>query len=459
MRVRDAWACVLASLIGIAGCSDDSGKTSPEEMDAGEALDAAAGADGATDAGPSADASDARVDAATGPIDVSGKAVGGARQPLSDVQVVLLPDRATTTDSEGEFQFEGVETPYDIAVIFRAEVGSDSAVVYRGLTRADPVLEHSVASTSTVREAELSGTIGGGLFDESNPGAFTTAVYFTSSAPDAVTLASSTNGSYALSRSDLTWAGPEPLMGRVHALQYRTDGSGTVTSFSAYGRSSQIAVNDGDRLTDVDVTLDQELTDAAVQGEASVPENHTFSRVYMHLVPSEQISLRVTSDTAPAYSFVTPDLEGAQVMLSASASDSDSVTSTRGLFDPNSDSADLELFPAPEPQTPANNASNVDRGTSFTWKPFEYDVYFVNVRTSSTSSSAPEVSLYTAEPTTTLPDLRAFGFELSSGTQYEWFVRGFAPASMNEAASPTRGELLGSHIGRSANREFTRAGN
>src|SRR5215472_3550718 len=71
-------------------------------------------------------------------ITVAGKVTDQAKQALSGAIVVIGAQHATT-DASGAFSIGGVTAPYDAAVI--VPVGArNTAIVYKGLTRADPTL-------------------------------------------------------------------------------------------------------------------------------------------------------------------------------------------------------------------------------------------------------------------------------------------------------------------------------
>src|SRR5690606_11740659 len=71
---------------------------------------------------------------------VRGTVVNHWLRPVRDV-TVMIGDQVTTTDSEGEFEFENVAGTYDVMLdvsSLRYGVAARSGWVYQGVTRRDP---------------------------------------------------------------------------------------------------------------------------------------------------------------------------------------------------------------------------------------------------------------------------------------------------------------------------------
>ncbi len=87
-------------------------------------------------------------------ITVSGTLVDGTGQPVSGVAIAIGEATPVNTDSAGHFSIAGVKPPYELTVI---DAAAKSAVVYKGLTRADPKLLHLGAGEGLFHGAALSG--------------------------------------------------------------------------------------------------------------------------------------------------------------------------------------------------------------------------------------------------------------------------------------------------------------
>jgi len=73
---------------------------------------------------------------------------------------LVLGDRSITSDSNGSFTFSDVSRPYDLAQVILDEVPTQYAIVYSGLTRADPVLSDHRRLT-TFSSASMTGNLTG----------------------------------------------------------------------------------------------------------------------------------------------------------------------------------------------------------------------------------------------------------------------------------------------------------
>ncbi|HEY1908969.1 MAG TPA: hypothetical protein VGG91_23200, partial [Myxococcaceae bacterium] len=79
-------------------------------------------------------------------ITVAGKVLDGVKKPVTGATVAIGAQH-TTSDGTGSFSIAGVTAPYDAVLI--VPVGPrNAAVVYKGLTRADPTLFAIPVSTS-----------------------------------------------------------------------------------------------------------------------------------------------------------------------------------------------------------------------------------------------------------------------------------------------------------------------
>jgi len=100
-------------------------------------------------------------------------------------------------------------------------------------------------------------------------------------------------------------------------------------------------------------------------------------------------------------------------------------------------SGPLEIEPSPAPRIsqPANNATDVDASTTFSWDNYANGVHLLSL-SPATDSDAPSLFIVTDETSATLPELTGLGFSLSADTDYHLRVIGVGPASgIDDAAS------------------------
>src|SRR2546428_814714 len=86
-------------------------------------------------------------------VTVSGSVRDRVAEPISGA-TVLVGKSSATSSSDGTFSIPGVVTPYDITAVLPAQ---NTALIYKGLTRSDPVLLYPDV-TGAERTATISGT-------------------------------------------------------------------------------------------------------------------------------------------------------------------------------------------------------------------------------------------------------------------------------------------------------------
>src|ERR1700687_3482031 len=85
-------------------------------------------------------------------ITVSGRVVNYWKNPIAGAPVVVSGKPPLVTDGNGRFSVTDVTVPYNVSLV---HIGSKSANIYKGLTRADPVLV-GPSDAPTARTANLS---------------------------------------------------------------------------------------------------------------------------------------------------------------------------------------------------------------------------------------------------------------------------------------------------------------
>jgi len=344
-----------------------------------------------------------------------------------------------TTGADGRFSIPGVLVPYNIALL---PPGEHTAVVYAGLTRADPSLLY-VAFQGVSKSAWISGTV-----PPTSGTSTSTVVVFTSGRyVIAGSAADATTGDYSF---NVQWRGAaDTQLGRLYLLRWTADAiSGLPLSYDGYA-SKALVITAGSAYNGNDFAA-AELIDPpeqTISGTVAIPPgyNQTFRRLFLYLdaVPvywDEVTSVGTFSFTVPAVSGVTFGVGvGAQDLASRS-----SWVIKTGISG-NSTDVDLLLLPAAQLTLPANGAPDVDASTSLSWtEGGGAGVNFVYLIPDGSTSANPAFVLATTAAHTKIPDLAAEGLGLPATTVYHWAVdRVFPVASVDDAADDRYLDLIG----------------
>jgi|KBSMisStaDraftv2_1062788.scaffolds.fasta_scaffold01062_2 hypothetical protein len=344
-------------------------------------------------------------------VNTSGTGVSGA--------TVAIGSQHTTTDGTGAFSLAGVTAPYDAVVI--VPVGSrNAAIVFKGLTRADPKLFAIAVSGSLPHNGTVSGGVTGG--DPLPAAADNTAVAWGS--PE-VTDSSFFGTTWSMS---FEWAGPAATTGNVHALQW-TPTTGIPTAYKGYGVTTGVAVASGGSTTGVSVAMSAPAA-STIGGSVSVPAGLTLGGKTLSIDFADGASFTAGSDNSAATSFNYPVPTGisstASVSAVAASSAAQSNTRVRGIAAGSTGTAVNLLAPAVQ-STPVANATGVTTSTDFTWTPLTGGLHIVLI--SSSSSTAPIYVLMTTGSTGRIPDLSSLGVVLPASTAYAWAILATGPWS------------------------------
>lgn len=437
--------CGLLIVAGGPGCGgEDSGaKSKPARADA-----ASDGAVETTDGSSPLDAGDGARGDATGQVDVSGTVVALTTQrPLGNRTVVVGTQRIET-DENGRFVLQGVSVPYEAAVV---EPDGSVISIYRGLSRSDPVLVHKAAQLdATLQSARIAGKLAGGTAFPLSRSSDVAAVYFFSSPANTRVVfgagAAPFGPDYLLY---VPWSGAPSISGELIAVG--TFGAGAsdagAAPYSAWLAKAAVSLQNGQ-------VVHQDLTLAAVslgslEGSVTLPASAPltqFSVYYRLALPDAIVSLpnvdivrKNPLQSGGAFEYELPDLASAGAELCAAAR-------SQGETELETERCDLalggapisiEFGAAPKFSAPASGAQ-LTRGSPFSWQGGGQGIYLLELIANEPSPAAPAVDVYTAAPSATLPDTRAYGIELPSGAAYRAIVAGLEPyASMDEAMGST----------------------
>ncbi len=358
-------------------------------------------------------------------ITVIGLVQDRVAEPISGA-TVLVGKSSVTSSSDGTFSIPGVVTPYDITAILPAQ---NTAVVYKGLTRSDPVLLYP-----DVAAAERTATISGTAPPASGSVTF---VFFLSSGRYVLGggRADATTGQYAFA---VRWYGSyDTDAGQLYLLRWTTDATGLPTSYDGYA-SKPLTIMAGGDFSGNDFAA-AELTDPpeqSISGAITVPANYTlnFRQFYIgfgHL----GLSLEEKNALSNAFTYTVPDLSGVAFGVVAGAVDGSSRLSFfKGGISGNTSNVTVPLAAAPQLTSPANGASGVDTTIPFSWT--QGQGTGVNVfKVWPSNSTSPTYFVFTTGADAKIPDLAAEGMGLPASASYYWHVDRFFPVASVDAAA------------------------
>lgn len=363
-------------------------------------------------------------------ITVAGKVMDSGKNGVSGA-TVAIGSQHTTTDGTGAFSISGVTAPYDAVLIVPA--GSrNAAIVYKGLTRADPTLLNLAVSGNPPNSGTVTGSVSGG--DALPAASDNTAVAWGS--PEVVRFASFTSNPWSLS---FKWAGPAATTGNVHALQW-TPTTGIPTAYKGYGVHTGVAVANGGTTNSVAIAMTAPVA-STVSGSVTVPAGLTLAAKSLSIAFDDGATFGVGSENSSATSFNYPVPSGISSTATVSAQGAitgvaASITAVSGIAAGATNATVSLLSPAVQ-STPVNNATGVSTTTDFTWTQLSGAVHVVIIG-SSASATAPAYYIISTGSTGRIPDLGALGVVLPAATAYGWQILALGPwASIDAFASGT----------------------
>jgi hypothetical protein len=363
----------------------------------------------------------------TGTVSVTGKVIDDAGRAVQSAPIVITGKPATTTDANGSFTITDVPTPYDVTVILSA---NKTAIMYKGLTRADPTLYFTGASVPVPNSATIGGTISGGA-GYPLPVNHTSRTIFVATEEMASTSPSGTTGVYSLATS---WNGTSTITGTLHAIQWETNGSGMPLTYKGYGTKTGVAITNGGSFAGQNIALTSATT-AVVSGSVTVATGFTLSNKSMALTFNKFGAVHLATDatSAASFSFNVPTIAGASIQVAATAASGSLGTSAMVIKTTTGTTGIAVAVPAaPQHSLPVNAATGVTITTPFSWTPVPGGVYIIRY---DGPAGEPDLYVVTATPSATIPDLSAQGLGLGASKTYSWSVYSFGPfADINASA-------------------------
>lgn len=325
--------------------------------------------------------------------DLNGEPVGGK-------PVIITGKSSVLSGPDGSFSVSNVTTPYDVSLI--AVIGGlRIAVVYKGLTRSDPVLAYPGGPTGTQKNATISGTV------PAVPNTVTH-VFFTSG-DDAWATTAETGGVFSIFP---LWYGPDSVLhGRLHVLRHPNTPT-IPTSYDAYGSRPLTINNGGAHANNNFLTGDlTDPTEQSINGTVVRPSIYTL-RTRAYYIAFGGATIVIASETFPpdAFSFAAPNISSATFTISAEwrLSDAYSFSWKTGLT-PGASGVSINLESTAQPVLPVNNYDGIGQ---------------------------PEYWVHTANDNIRIPNLEAYGLSLPATRAYSWYVVRHGPvSSVNDVAS------------------------
>jgi hypothetical protein len=390
-----------------------------------------------------------------GGINLNGKVVNPLGLASANVPVVIKGGANFSvnlvTDADGNFAVANVPTPYD-AMVLDSPYGVTVSV---GLTSATPtvldmsfldIFDRGMALTGPGGSASLSGTVTGGI-GLPMPGGYMTSVIFAS--PELQTHmmeADSITGDYSTDEYSLgfdgspipiSWSGPTTTTGTLHALQSQALIYGQPITYSGYGFKENVSLANGSAVTGHDIALTA-VTPATFAGTYTPPAGYTVETemVAMKFGSGGLMLIGLDSSASEAFSYSTPNIPGATLVLASTATKGDyaySLVFSAGLA---VDATGVAVASPAAAEGLAVSTSEVTTGTQFSWTAVPGAVHLVVIgSTSGYYRPVPNYVFLTSGTSATIPDLTLFGLSLPASTDYTWVVYGVGPYADVEAAS------------------------
>lgn len=352
----------------------------------------------------------------------------GIPAPAEAIVVVSTSGTQTTTsDGDGGFSLANVGVPYTLSA-----VASGTATTYVGLTIPNPTIQ-----LPYFLGGSRYGTVS--LTADAGPAVAGDAIYLLFISPQAVV-----DGYFSPldepGMLSVDWSGPPTTSGNLYALEDRTtDGGGGIPAGYAYGVLSGLEFQD-------QTTVNQSLTlnpvvNGTLSGTANWPEGASFLEINVTLITdaasNSGIAYMADTSGATSFSYPTPTIPGTSLLLTAYANTAtDNIVVNIAGLAANTSGLTVNIPTTALTQTaPPNMAQGVTTATLFTSSTFPGAIYNFQMNTEGNS-----FSIWTASPSTTIPDLSAAGFTLSPGTSYVWSVTAYGPITTVDAlAAPYQG--------------------
>lgn len=333
------------------------------------------------------------------PMTVSGTLVNYSGSPLVG-ESVLVNGTLLTTDAAGAFTLADVTPPYSLA---HYNIGSDSATVYIGVTRPDPTI--AIVTGPSDRTVTVSGTISPTL------GGTPSVDLSAPSPPFYGSSGSVSPNSYT--NHDFEWFTTPSITSTMYVTRYDQDANNNVTNIIDHA-AQPVTWTDGTTPTQ-NITMTA-AAEGALTGTVTVPGGYALADVSADSQLAGTGVLRLGSTTASTFSFITLDVAGATASVSARAAPTaagpDDGFGIAFFVGPPTAVATLTVpmassFTAPAPLATLAAATTISWNTPITASGHSLSI-------SPEDFSGTRMSIYSAAPSITLPDLSSLFATLES---------------------------------------------
>lgn len=360
--------------------------------------------------------------------DVHGMVLDLAGHPVGGVSVFVTGRPAVTTASDGSFTVADVPPIYDAALMSTLAPRSQSAIVYKGLTRRDPVLHHEVWIDHT-KLAIVTGSV--------PPSPSETRVIFAGENSGRWYWADRKTGEFALG---VGWVGSDTLRGKLHVLRWTAGPDSLPADFDGYA-ARELRLSDGDSVSTSFEASD--LTDPAettISGSVSIPSGYDLSGAwYGILFGTMDMKVGGQTSDSPSFVFRVPDVPELDFFVTAEAKAGDSPPSRlytytrRAGIAPGTTGLSIVLEAGPQLTVPADGTTGVTTSTPFLWSGGSRGIHVMKILPAGTSTF---ITVVLPGNTTRLPDFSAQGLPLPAGRECIWSVRRYPLVpSMDEAVT------------------------
>ncbi|MDI6766284.1 MAG: carboxypeptidase-like regulatory domain-containing protein [Bacteroidota bacterium] len=376
----------------------------------------------------------------TGPeaLSINGYVKDFSGKPLNNILIVIQGKTPVTSDGNGAFSIPNVMPPYDIAAIYSAQ---KSVTIYKGLHRPDPKLRIEYTWLLPPPIAVF-GWIKGNV-----PISYgKTRVFFVNGTDYWETEADWTTGEYTIHLNTFSITS-DTLSGKLYVLRYTAGADGNPLAFDGYGvKNLTITAGDtskGNNFSNTDLT---DPTETNITGSVVKPQNVTSYNLGLYAI-FDSTYFYISSKsyaTSDAFAFTVPVISGVKFAIAISPNPFYAAGWFRKTnIESGTSNVILKLESPPRLTTPADNTTNVDTSTIFTWTQGGGEGVNVVKYFNQNIWEGPSYYIYTTASNISIPNLSAYGLGLPRDTNYVWLVSRYYPvSSIDNAASDTFLKIL-----------------
>ena len=237
------------------------------------------------------------------------------------------------------------------------------------------------------------------------------------------------------------------MTGTFRVLRWTQNSSGMPTQYDAYGFEDNLTVSAGGTFsnnnfaaTDLTDPSEQNISGSIVLPSSSYNINGKALQLFFG---DAGIDLGQDGGPSENFSYVVPSITGATfgidtyAILNAIPTSRQTYYRKRGITGGSSGTT-INLASAPQLNIPAHNGSGIDTTTQFLWTMGSGGGICLFIVSPTNFGTAPTFYIFTANNSSSIPNLAPQGLGLPSNTSYGWRVSQIFPvASIDDAAGAT----------------------